>query len=152
MEESKQLLTDLSLSLGDHRIRPVYRVGQQQNRLPAGRGSVLDITRISGRDNLRQAIMMRLLTPIGELADLGHPTYGSRLPDLVGRLNNETGRNLVRLYIMESLQQEARVAKVEKIVVTTVVNQPNLVAVELEVLPISATDSMNIGPFTLAFN
>jgi phage baseplate assembly protein W len=101
---------------------------------------------------LRQAIMMRLLTPVGELAGLGHPFYGSRLPDLVGRRNTETTRNLVRLYILESLKQEARVEKVTKISVTQVDKQPNLISVELEVQPIDSTDVIHIGPFTLSLN
>lgn len=152
METDAHLLTDLALDLGDHRIRPVYQVSDHEKRLPAGRGGVRDIRILSGRDNLRQAIMMRLLTPMGELAGLGHPSYGSRLQDLVGRLNTDTTRNLARLYILESLQQEARVEKVSKISVTTVDKQPNLIAVELEVMPTGSTDVIQIGPFTLLLN
>ena len=152
MTTDAYFLTDLALDLGDHRIRPVYHVGDHQKRLPGGRGGVQDIRLLSGRDNLRQAIMMRLLTPVGELAGLGHPSYGSRLQELVGRRNTETSRNLVRLYILESLQQEARVEKVSKISVTLVEKKPNLIAVELEVLPRTDTELLTIGPFTLSLN
>jgi len=150
METEDYFLTDLALDLGDHRIRPVYQVGTHRKRLPGGRGWVQDIRLIGGSDNLRQAIMMRLLTPVGELAGLGHPTYGSRLPDLIGRLNTETTRNLIRLYILQSLQGEARVAKVKKISVSQVARKPSLVAVELEVTPVANTESLTIGPFTLS--
>jgi phage baseplate assembly protein W len=44
-------------------------------------------------DNLKQALLLRFLTPTGELALLGHPDYGSRLSELIGELNNETNRN-----------------------------------------------------------
>lgn len=152
MASDTHLLTDLALELGDHRIRPVYQVSDHEKRFPAGRGGVRDIRTLNGGDNLRQAIMMRLLTPVGELAGLGHPFYGSRLPDLVGRRNTETTRNLVRLYILESLKQEARVEKVYKISVTQVDKQPNLISVELEVQPIDSTDVIHIGPFTLSLN
>jgi phage baseplate assembly protein W len=150
MATDAHLLMDLALELGDHRIRPVYQVSDEEKRLPAGRGGVRDIGIICGRDNLRQAIMMRLLTPLGELAGLGHPSYGSRLQDLVGRVNTGTTRNLVRLYIMESLQQEARVEKVTRISAKPVDRQPHLIAVELEVRPVASTDILQIGPFTLS--
>ncbi len=149
MEKDTHLLTDLALDLGDHRIRPVYQVSDHQKKLPAGRGSMFDIRTISNRDNLRQAIIMRLLTPIGELAELGHPNYGSRLSNLVGRRNTDTTRNLVRLYILESLKQEARVEKVTRITVTPVERKPDMIAVELEVMPIANTSTIHIGPFTL---
>ncbi|MGH9139212.1 MAG: GPW/gp25 family protein, partial [Acidimicrobiales bacterium] len=34
---------------------------------------------LTGRHNLGQALILRLLTPRGALADLGHAGYGSRL-------------------------------------------------------------------------
>src|SRR5690606_10108778 len=37
-----------------------------------------DLARASGLDNLTQAIANRLKTRRGELAELGHPSYGSR--------------------------------------------------------------------------
>lgn len=149
MNTDQHLLTDLALDLGDHRIRPVYTVADHEKRLPAGRGGVKDIRILSGRDNLRQAIMARLLTPTGELSILGHPDYGSRLHEVVGRVNTETTRNLIRLYILESLKKEARVEKIELITVSLVHRQPSLVSVELEVKPIDSTELVTIGPFTI---
>ena|SRR3990167_1991132 len=150
MSSDAHLLTDLALDLGDHRIRPLYKVSDEERRLPAGRGGVLDIRLLNGRDNLQQAIVMRLLTPVGELAGLGHADYGSRLFDLVGRVNTDTTRNLVRLYILESLQQEPRIGKINRIDVRQVERQPSLVAVELDVTPIASTDVISIGPFTIS--
>src|SRR5262249_50300314 len=58
---------------------------------------------------LAQAIVNRLLTRRGELAQLGHPNYGSRLHVLVGELNNTRTRGLAELYIRDSLAQEPRI-------------------------------------------
>jgi phage baseplate assembly protein W len=68
-----------------------------------------DVATITGTSNLRQAIINRLFTRQGELAALGHPTYGSRLYQLIGELNNERTRILAEVYIRECLAQEARI-------------------------------------------
>ena len=73
-------------------------------------GGDLDTT--TGRANLVQAIINRLLTRRGELASLGHPGYGSRLHELVGELNNLRLRALAELYIRDCLAQERRIEKV----------------------------------------
>ena len=78
--------------------------------LSAGTGGDLDTT--TGRANLAQAIINRLLTRRGELAQLGHPEYGSRLHELVGELNNLRLRALAELYIRDCLAQESRIEKV----------------------------------------
>ncbi|MCG8673363.1 MAG: hypothetical protein MI867_28495 [Pseudomonadales bacterium] len=149
MDANAHLLTDLGIDLFQHKIRPVYRVGDVEKRLPAGRGGVKDIRIVEGRNNLGQAILMRLLTPMGELAGLGHADYGSRLTNLVGEVNTETTRNLARLYILESLKKEPRVEKVILIKVSEVFKQPSMISIELEVKPVDSTDTVTIGPFTL---
>ena len=67
-----------------------------------------DVQTVTGRENLAQAIVNRLLTRRGELTGLGHPDYGSRLHLLVGELNNARTRGLAELYIRDSLAQEPR--------------------------------------------
>src|ERR1700712_3346313 len=84
--------------------------------VPASRGrrrptaDASDLAAVSGRENLGQALIVRLLTPRGALAPLGHPAYGSRLVELIGRENNATTRNLARLYVIQALSEEPRVA------------------------------------------
>ena len=78
--------------------------------LVSGTGGGLDTT--TGRANLVQAVINRLLTRRGELAVFGHPDYGSRLNELVGELNNLRLRALAELYIRDCLAQEPRVEKV----------------------------------------
>jgi len=74
-----------------------------------------DLQTVTGRANLAQAIINRLLTRQGELARLGHPTYGSRLHELIGELNNARVRALAEIYIRECLAQETRIEKVTQV-------------------------------------
>src|SRR5438067_13826818 len=73
--------------------------------LPAAHDS-RDLGAITGRANLAQALILRLLTRQGVLAPLSHPQYGSRLDELIGRLNDATTRNLARLYTVDAVAQE----------------------------------------------
>jgi phage baseplate assembly protein W len=68
-----------------------------------------DLGVVGGRENLAQALLLRLLTPVGSLAGLGHAGYGSRLHDLIGRRKTEALRNLCRAYVLEVVAQEPRV-------------------------------------------
>jgi len=142
------LLTDIRLDLRRNELRPVYAVATAQRRVPKT-GTRTDLATIVGRENLGQAVILRLLTPRGELAALGHPTYGSRLHELVGRQNTETTRNLVKLHILESLQQEARIAKVTRLDAQPSPGTRDRVDVVLVVEPTGAAPSVTIGPFTL---
>lgn len=71
-----------------------------------------DVDTTTGRANLVQAVINRLLTRRGELARLGHPDYGSRLHELIGELNNLRLRALAEVYIRDCLSQERRIEKV----------------------------------------
>ncbi len=149
MAREKQLLTDIGLELTHRELRPVYRVGATRRLGPGGKGLILDLAVKSGMDNLAQAIIMGLLTPQGELSALGHPRYGSRLHELVGRVNTETSHNLVRLYILETLQREPRIEEIVDVVVTPALERPSSVDVSLQVLPVGETQTVTIGPITL---
>lgn len=71
-----------------------------------------DLNTTTGRANLVQAVINRLLTRKGELTSLGHPEYGSRIHELVGELNNLRLRALAEVYIRDCLAQERRIEKV----------------------------------------
>ncbi|MFL5542116.1 MAG: GPW/gp25 family protein [Longimicrobiaceae bacterium] len=71
-----------------------------------------DLETVAGVENLQQALLLRFLTPLGDLAPLGHPRYGSRLFELIGELNGETSRNRAKLYVLQALAEEPRVAEV----------------------------------------
>lgn len=72
---------------------------------PAATGPML----LFGRHNLGQALILRLLTPRGELAGLGHAVYGSRLHELIGTNKNESNRALCKAFVLEVVAQEPRV-------------------------------------------
>lgn len=76
---------------------------------PPDAREVLDIGTIEGRENVAQALVLRLLTPIGSVADLGHAEYGSRLGELVGRRKTSALRGLCRAFILEAVRREPRV-------------------------------------------
>ena len=76
---------------------------------------VFDINIISGKANLVQSLILRLKTERGELAGLGHPNYGSRHHQLVGELNTESNRNLMKLYVLECLRQEPRLEAIQRV-------------------------------------
>jgi phage baseplate assembly protein W len=149
--DDRHLLTDIRLGLRHHELRPVYTVDSDQRRVPGQAGLFADIGTVSGRDNLEQAIMIRLLTPAGELAELGHAEYGSRLHELIGRQNTDTTRNLVKLYILDSLQREPRIQKIDRVEVAPVKGTRDRVSVLLSVTPIGFAQLITIGPFTLEF-
>lgn len=77
-----------------------------------------DLETLTGADNLKQALLLRFLTPAGELAPLGHADYGSRLFELIGELNTDTTRNRAKLYVLQALAAEARVKEVLSLRVT----------------------------------
>lgn len=95
---------------------------------------------VSGRANLAQALILRLLTPRGSLAPLGHAAYGSRLGELVGRRNDVTARNLARLYVLEALGQEPRIAEVQALAVETDPASPDVIRISFAVRPIGGID------------
>jgi phage baseplate assembly protein W len=153
MATDPQLLRDIRIELTHHELRPVYSVPSQRQTLSSVQGAhtLLDYQTVDARDNLAQAIVMRLLTPRGELAELGHPDYGSRLNELLGAPNSETRRGMAKLFVLEALAQEPRVAKVLEVTVTPAVEQRDLVDIVIRVQPVGPAEAVTIGPFTLRF-
>ena len=157
MPTDAQLLTDIRIEVIHHELRPVFTVPSQRRTLPAAAGAhtLLDFDTVAGRANLGQAILMRLLTPRGELAELGHPGYGSRLHELLGAPNSETRRGLAKLFVLEALAQEPRIEKVLEVTVVPhddrTTERRHLVDVVIRVQPVGAADEVTIGPFTLRF-
>lgn len=80
---------------------------------------LVDFDLCNGNNNLKQALLLRFLTSVGELAELGHPEYGSRLTELIGTLNNETTRNRAKLYTLQAIAMEPRIAEVISLEIRT---------------------------------
>lgn len=149
MKNDRHLLSDLHLGLLHRELRPVYRVNDRPSVAGSAGKRLRDFELISGRDNLKQAIIMRLLTPRGELAHLGHPDYGARVHELVGAGNTETNRNRLKLFILEALDREPRIAKVVDVLVMPSAGRRTTVDVTLTVEPVGFSSVVEIGPFRL---
>jgi phage baseplate assembly protein W len=146
-----QLLTDIALRFVRSDALSIYDVQDEERRITSG-GRIVrlrDLAVVSDLDNLRQAVEIRLLTPKGELAALGHADYGSRLPDLIGRPNTETNRNLAKLYVIEALKQERRIQKIVAVDVSTVPGQRHLIRIFVSVQSIGEQTVIDLGPFTI---
>lgn len=119
--------------------------------VPGGRGGlkraseVQDLGAVSARANLAQALVLRLLTRQGALASLGHRDYGSRLMELTCELNNDTTRNLARLFTIQAIAQEPRVRQLLVLVVEPVTGQPNTIRVGFSVLPVDDDDPLALA-------
>ncbi|WOD39721.1 hypothetical protein [Nodosilinea sp. E11] len=80
-----------------------------RGKLVGGAREAFDLKTLGDRENLAQALLLRLLTPVGALAELGHGSYGSRLHELIGERKTPALRNLCRAYVLEVVAQEPRV-------------------------------------------
>jgi phage baseplate assembly protein W len=108
-----------------------------------------DLVTIEGNGNLAQALLLRFLTPLGELTVLGHPDYGSRLYDLIGELNNDANRRRGRMYVLQALALEPRVAAVRELQVSQSPDRVGvLISMSLDVID-SDTPLNLVFPFSL---
>jgi len=113
-------------------------------------GPTGDLETIGEEYNLAQAIIMRLNTMQGELTDLGHSSYGSRLHELVGEPNNERTRELVRIYALESVNRDPRVEEVVDISVEKIKGDLSRIDINISVKATGLTSILNIVfPFYL---
>ena len=149
VEKTDHLLRDLAIQAVHRELRPVYRLSERFSVPPGGREEEWDFVLREGKENLVQAVILRLLTPLGELAPLGHPEYGSRINELIGRENTGTLRNLLKLYFLEALQYEPRVEKVVELKVTPSPGARSTVDVLLRLQPAGAKELVQIGPFSI---
>ena len=141
-----------------HDLRLLGNLDGRESRSP---GSDLWITRrpetgaddletLSGVDNLKQALLLRFLTPAGELAPLGHKDYGSRLHTLIGELDTETNRNRAKLYVLEALAAEPRVEKVLEVKVGSDRRRPGRLDISVSAQVLDHDTPLNlVFPFFL---
>jgi phage baseplate assembly protein W len=116
----------------------------------ARRATVVDVLSAAGVDNAVQAVVHRIKTVHGELADLGHPEYGSRHHSLVGQPNSVGNRNLVKLFILQALAREPRI---EQVLAADVVDDPQrdrvTIALTLRLIGVATPQDL-VVPFNLA--
>lgn len=134
------LFTDLQLRFG----HDGYADLDCDLSVNAGAVSVLRMRTVSGLDNLAQALKLRLLIPRGELAQLGHPDYGSRVAEMIGETLDRPNLELLRRYVRKALKSDPRVADILSLTVTARIDIPGAVDVAGEVLAVTG-DSVPLG-------
>lgn len=107
-----------------------------------------DLQTLQDAQNLQQALLLRFLTRQGDLIQLGHPSYGSRLYTLIGELNNTTNRNRAKLFVLEALAAEPRVQTVISVDVTSGARDRINISVSLTIIG-SDTPLNLVFPFFL---
>jgi phage baseplate assembly protein W len=109
-----------------------------------------DLELVGDELNLGQAIVHRVRTRLGELVDIGHADYGSRLFDMIGEPNNETTRERVKTIIRETLELEPRIKEIVNISATSSPERADVVNVEVSVIAVGMNIPLNIVfPFYL---
>jgi hypothetical protein len=103
-----------------------------------------DLTLAAERANLGQALILRLLTPLGGLGPLGHPDYGSRLTELIGERNDDTHRNLARLYTIQAVAKERRAVLID-LLVDVPPGRPDVIRVSFSVLPVGSDEPLDLA-------
>ena len=142
-----RLGTDLEL-LRNRKKQNDRDVGRDLSTTQAGEFGI-DFAVISGSENIAQALLLRFLTVEGELARLGHPDYGSRLSELIGKLNTETNRNLAKLHVLRALSREPRVQAVLSASVTQAPSDRSRVDIALSLKIIGSDTPLNlVFPFS----
>jgi phage baseplate assembly protein W len=148
-EFERRLGTDLRLlrNLEAQNDRDVGRDLITRRRPGSG---LVDLMPVAGVDNIAQALLLRFLTRRGELAPLGHASYGSRLHELIGEPNTETNRNRAKVYVLQSLAEEPRVASVLKAQVRVRPSNRGAIDIDLELKIIDQDQPLNlVFPFFL---
>ncbi len=109
-----------------------------------------DLQTVSEEMNIGQAVISRMRTRKGELLDLGHSPFGSRLYQLIGEPNNEATRELVRNIAKETLSADPRIKEIRRIDVKPSRFDPHRVDIEITIVAIESETPINIVyPFYL---
>lgn len=119
---------------------PVFKKNRSERRFE----ELEDIAKITEIDNLQQSIINRIMTKKGELDALGHPEYGSKHHDMIGELNTESNRNLIKFHILECLSHEPRIERILRTEVKADTDNRGFVRIYLEIKIIGVTSSLNL--------
>lgn len=103
-----------------------------------------DLETVSREENLKQALLLRLLTPVGELAALGHGSYGSRLFELTGQPITDAVLNQAKLFTLLALAAEPRVEKVLNVQVRYDRHRPTEIDIDISLRPIYSDSVLNL--------
>lgn len=98
-----------------------------------------DIATVQSKNNLIQAILLRLNTPKGTL--LLHPEYGNNFSDMIGTRLTQANLRKFDVYVTETLAQEPRLKTVE---VHSTVAENDSVIFDISVFPIDFEEQLEI--------
>lgn len=123
---------------------------QLQHRLTLGSALHLetaggDLVAVAGLENLAQALWLRLGVPMGDLAHLGHPRFGSRLHLLIGRLVTPETLALARAYVREALRREPRIAEVTLVDVMENPVARGELLIDISLRPVGKADPIDLS-------
>lgn len=118
-------------------------VTQPPGAVPLDEPRDLDVA--SEGNCLRQALILRLLTPVGSLRELGHAGYGSRLHELIGQPHTAANRLRARAFVLQALAQEHRVARVVELRVEPDPASADRLHISVQVLPVGSGDPLSLG-------
>jgi phage baseplate assembly protein W len=135
---SGQDILGTDLKIIEHEIS-----GKDLTSMPSTREKQ-DLATVSSVDNLVQAINLRLNARKGDLRELGHPDYGSRLHTLIGRLNTASNRKLLEAYVRECIKQEPRIKEIISIFIESPRAEPGRVYAHATVKPIDNQTPLNL--------
>jgi phage baseplate assembly protein W len=148
------MTTDPGRFGADLRLLPALEVtrsdrdgGEDLKLRPSAGGA--DLAVLTGSDCLAQALVLRLLTPLGALERFGHPGYGCRLAELIGELNTAETRARAKVFALQSLAADPRVTRVLALDVGTAAGDRTTIRITAQ---LQAGDSVLnlVVPFTLA--
>lgn len=88
-----------------------------------------DLTTVDHIDNLRQALLLRLLARRGELRHLGHPDYGSRIDEVFGQNLDRLELTRLERYVHRALMADPRVESITSLRVSPRLDDPSAVDV-----------------------
>lgn len=148
-DDFRRLGTDLAL-LANLETQKSRERGSDLQTLQRPASGGIDLALHGSVENLQQALLLRFLTPAGELEPLGHRTYGSRLFDLLGEPNNQATRNRAKLFALQALADEPRVAEVLALEVRTRRSEPTRIDIAAELKVLGRDTPLNlVFPFFL---
>ena len=124
---------DIALFNSDEIISDTYEGEMTANQFG-------DLATYQGIANLKQALMLRFATPLGEL--LHHPDYGTRLYSLIGDRNSPTNQQKVRVEIERTIRDDARV---EDVIIEQLRIEFSTIIASIAVKPIGIDQLIEMG-------
>ena len=103
-----------------------------------------DLALAAGNDNIVQALQLRLLVRLGELAPLGWPDYGSRLHELIGEPNNQRTRVIAMGHARTAIEDDPRVKEVKTVTARVPPGERDTVRLEMDIELIQENTPVNL--------